>query len=213
MANKEFINELTNDLQPVKPLASPMKRYAIWLIFSLISVGLALLVLRPYRPDFISSLSSLGFLAETLMAFLPALLCGYVAIQLSHPGVKVTRAHYFVAALPFVLFLGFLAYGYFFEPSLAPSMAGKRPHCFTETLVLSWIPICAMVYLIRGGYALNNMALSLTVALSGSTIPMAYMQVACMYDPLHVFRLHVTPTLIVIILMLVFGKKFLKPKY
>lgn len=211
-AKEELIKQLTEELKPVKTLWSPPLRFVLWSGLSVILIVGIMLVIQPFRANFYEQLSSKKFFLETLFSILPFISLGFLCLRLAIPGLRVSRLFFLLALSPFFLFLLSIGYGHFGGPSLPPTMAGKRPYCFYEVLVLSWIPILVMVQLIRRAHAFVNIRLAFMVGLAGSALPMALMQVACMYDPAHILSHHIFGAVIVTSIMSGLGLFLLKKK-
>ena len=81
------------------------------------------------------------------------------------------------------------------SPALEPSMLGKRPMCFVETLIYSVPPLLALWFIQRRLYPLRPVASAMLAGLSSGLIPAVYMQFACMYEPLHILAFHIGPGL------------------
>lgn len=210
MKNKhDFINSLANDLKPVHRLTPASLRLLVWAFLIGISVVGIMLFIQPFRSDFLSQLGANRFTLESLSLFVSAFLCAYLALHASEPGRKkpTTLAWLMIAGL--VTYALSLAYGYLGHPSLAPSMAGKRPSCFYEVLALSWPGIVLLTYLMRQGLFMTNSRLLSYVALAGAIIPAALMQVACMYIPEHILLSHILPVALIYGIILSIGRFFI----
>ena len=208
----QFIDNLSRDVKPVQRLYSPSLRLVLWFTICFIGVLVAMLSLQSFRPGFLSQLGRMRFLFETLLAFLPGLSLGFFALFLAVPGPSLKKSHWALVLFSAALFPLMLIYGHFAEPSLAPSMAGKRPFCVREILVWAWIPIGIIFYLVRRAYAFGSRFHAFLIGFSGASIPAAFMQVACMYDPYHALVHHFFPILIVAGVTTFFGPYLLRRK-
>ena len=51
--NKDFLKNLVDDLKPVSPLWSPEKRFFLWLSIHLLAITTMMLLIKPFRADFV----------------------------------------------------------------------------------------------------------------------------------------------------------------
>lgn len=201
-------------MKPVQKNWSPMSYYWTWLLGSLLLVLMAMLSIQNFRPGFLGQLGQWQFLLETIFGFSPAFLFGLYVVHKSVPGIEVSNKWLVLSGFCFLLFIGFLLYGLWGSfPSLAPSMAGKRPFCFYEILAFSWGPIGLLSYVVKKGYVNYSMKLGMMVGLAGASLPMAFMQVACMYVPEHIITHHLYGAILSSAAAGVVGFLVLKPKY
>ena len=76
-------------------------------------------------------------------------------------------------------------------------MLGKRDHCVVETLLFALPPACLALFLTRRLYPLKPVRSALLFCLVAGMLPALYMQIACMYAPLHIIQMHIVPGLLV----------------
>ncbi|MEO0334988.1 MAG: NrsF family protein [Pseudomonadota bacterium] len=198
MSSKDqFIQSLQAELTAVKPLKSPVVRSALWCLATFgFSLGL-LLMTGPLRPGVFAQLAKPQFLAETILGFLPLWTASYALFRLNIPGIKVSSVDIALSFFPFVLFSLFLVYGMLVEPALAPSMAGKREHCVVEVAYVSVLPLIFLLWQLKQGYSLYTPTQFMLMGIAASSVPMAAMQMICMYDPTHNLKFHFGPALVV----------------
>ena len=82
-------------------------------------------------------------------------------------------------------------------PALEPSMLGKRPHCYLETLLLAVPPLVLALHWLGRMYPLSPRLAVLAAGLACGLLPALYMQIACMYEPSHILKFHILPGLLV----------------
>ena len=193
----ELIAQLTGELKPVKRLWDPNLRFITWLAASVGVVVAIMLFIQSFRADFSSQLLNFRFLIETALAVLPTLTLSWVVLRRSVPGLSAPKWLVPATVAAVVLSLGSLFLGHFGHAATEVSMAGKRPTCLIEVLTLSWIPIAALSFLVLKGYARHSSAMWFCIGLAGASLPMALMQVACMYVPFHNLVFHFLPALVV----------------
>ena len=205
VSHNEFIANLAQDLKPVRPIFSPGKRLFLWSLFSFLFVALSMFWVQQFRPGFWDELSQPSFFLESALAFLPFLTVTFVVLILTVPGQSIRLWQVFLAISPFLLFFGALWIGREGHPSIKPTISGARGDCFAEVLWFSWIPIFFLVYLVRKALAPRRFLIGGLIGLAGASLPMALMQIACMYDPQHAITHHIYPALIVTAIMSAVG--------
>lgn len=211
MSSKEqFIQNLSAQLQPVKRLASPEKRTLFWSSITLVVITAVLSYLGSYREGASSLIGFNQFTFETIASLLSLFVTSYVVFKMNIPGISVSSMEKALAFAPISFFAGFLLYGMYVEPSVAPTMVGKRPHCVFEVLALSVPPLFFLLYQLSKGHSRYSGAQFLMMGLAASSVPMTVMQVACMYDPTHNLKYHLGPGLVVSVLFTVVAVAFVK---
>ena len=92
------------------------------------------------------------------------------------------------------VWMAFYVYG-IVDPALVESMAGKRDHCYLETMLLAALPLLAGLFWAKGCWPTNKVQTGLLFGLASGAIAAMVMQFACMYDPMHALLFHVLPGL------------------
>jgi hypothetical protein len=182
----------------------------LWLSLSWAFVIAITLATGDLRPDVIEQLlHSPRFVVECLLGFGVGVFAFRTAILLALPGRASWRRA--VPAAHAMVALWILAYVYgLVDPALEPSMVGKRPHCFSETLLFSSLPVALGVLLIARRTPIRRGWVGVLIGASAASLPALMMQVACMYDPKHILLLHLVPVLIMGIVGGVLGKIILR---
>ncbi|NQZ00769.1 MAG: DUF1109 family protein [Bdellovibrionales bacterium] len=211
MPTKEhFIQSLQQELTPVTPLRSPRVRAALWSLVTLVfSVGVLLLT-GPIRPGAFQQMLGVQFALETIIGFLPLWTASYVLFRLNIPGIEVSRGDVILAFAPMLMFLVFLIYGLYVAPALEPSMLGKRHHCVFEVLYVSLLPLVFLIWQLSKGYSLYSPTQFMLMGVAASSVPMATMQLVCMYEPSHILKFHFGPAVMVALLTAILGLLWMK---
>jgi len=189
----EIIEQLSSDLEAVRPLAAPWQGAALWGAAAWAIVLALTLATGPLRAGALSALGE--HLRYTFEAFL-GLALGAVAIHsalvLGVPGAA--RPFFRVAAVLALAaaWMGAFVYG-LWHPAFPPSMLGKRAHCMVETYLFSLAPLLLGMIALRRRIALERAWAGALVGAASAAIPAVVMQIACMYDPLHILVYHFTP--------------------
>ncbi|NND67227.1 MAG: DUF1109 family protein [Halioglobus sp.] len=195
--HRETIDALARELAPVTVAPRPEGLATLWLLGSLAwVVGVALLS-GPVRPGALQQLfEHPRFLAEMTLGLAGIGVVVFAVLRSATPGLAV-RGLTWVATAVLGLWLGNILLG-FIAPTLESSMLGKRPHCFSETLLYALPPLVALAYLVRRLYPLRPAASLVGAGLASGLLPAWFMQMACMYDTAHILLHHVLPGILVI---------------
>lgn len=195
-SRQELISKLTEDLSPVKPLGSSWFASSLWLLLSVLLVAAIMLVVQPFRANFVEQLLTIPrFTLEILVGVIAIFLIWAVAMKKAIPGLDsslLTSG----AVIITLLWLSNYLVGLFY-PTMEFSMAGKRPHCFWETLVYSLPTLLIGFWIVSKGYVTSWPATGFTLGLAAAFIPGLLMQLACMYGAAHALLTHISPALMV----------------
>lgn len=192
MKHDELIQSLKADLTEVTaPL--PLGRVAVlWLVLSSVYVLTLGAAIAPFRPGYDSQLlDSPRFMLEMLMGLGAAACFLYTALAASVPGVD-TRWYRRVGWLLLGGWLSQFALGFEF-PTFEPSMLGKRDYCVWEAYLYSVPPLIVLIGMQRRRFVLEPVRAICFGAIASGLIPAMMMQLACMYEPLHILKFHVLP--------------------
>lgn len=108
MRTEDLIDTLAKDALPVRPLASPMRRAAVWLAAA-VAVVIAMLMFQGPRHDLAAKMSQMPFLFEWLGALLTGWAAAVAAFHLSLP--DRSRRWLLLPAIPAVFWIASLGYG------------------------------------------------------------------------------------------------------
>jgi hypothetical protein len=92
------------------------------------------------------------------------------------------------------VWIGFYVYG-IVDPALAESMAGKRDHCYLETMLFATLPLLVGLFWAKKLWPINKIQTGLLFGLASGAIAAMVMQFACMYEPMHALLFHILPGL------------------
>ncbi len=192
---EELIAALVDDLAPVKPVVNINGRALLWFSLSALYVVAVIHAMGPIRPGAFDQLTHNGrFLLENLLGLAAVLTISIAVFRASVPGLG-SRSLMVAGGGLMLLWIAMYPLG-FISPTLEPSMLGKREFCYIETLVYALPPIIAGGVMLRRLYPLNRVSVAWWLCLAAGMLPALYMQLACMYEPSHILRLHILPGLI-----------------
>ncbi|QBY03265.1 DUF1109 domain-containing protein [Thalassotalea sp. HSM 43] len=201
MPNRDkFIADLTDNLEPVKPMLNIDALAMIWCVISVLYVIAIIHLTGPTRPGALSQLvTEPRFLLETLLGLTAIICLSLLAFRDAVPGA-LSSTFMKIGIVLVMVWLAQYAIG-LLSPALQPSDLGKRPMCLYETMMYSLPPIYAAWYLARRYYPLQPVRTAMMLSLSAGLMPALYMQIACMYEPKHILSFHIMPG----VLMALFG--------
>lgn len=192
----ELINELANDLEPVTPVKGIAVRNLSWLAATAAFALLAIHWYGPIRPGAMQQLlEHPRFLLEIVFGSATIIMLSLAAFRTAIPGALSSRVTTIALAM-LALWLAGYVIG-MVSPALEPSMLGKRDHCVVETFLYGLPPALLGMALCARLYPLDPAATAFRIGLAAGLVPALYMQVACMYDPVHAITLHMLPGILV----------------
>jgi hypothetical protein len=195
----ELIASLSRDLKPVSPAPNVNGLAMVWFLLSAGFVVVMTHLVGPIRPGAFSQLvSEPRFLLETLLGVAAIIWTSLVAFRAAIPAA-LNRTFGTIGFVLMVLWLAQYVFG-LIDPALEPSMLGKRDYCYLETMAYSLPLILAALLLVRRLYPLHYLRTAMTLSLAAGMLPALYMQLACMYEPSHILRLHVLPGLAMVLI-------------
>jgi hypothetical protein len=203
-----LIDELVGDLGPVRRPTSPAVGAGLWLAAAWATVTVMTLATGAMRAGAMGQLAaSPRFLLESLLGFVVGAVALHGALALGTPAPHAWRriAPGLVAAS---LWVAALAYG-LHDPALAPSALGARAHCFAETFLYSLPPLALALVMLRGRAALRRGWTAALAGLAAAAVPALMMEFACMYDPVHILTMHLSPVPVVMVVGAALGIRFL----
>jgi len=198
-AHDELIADLSRDLAPVKPAPNINVLALVWFLISAVFVVVVTHLAGPVRPGAFSQLvSEPRFLLETLLGAAAIIWVSIVAFRGAIPAA-LTRTFAITGLILMSLWLAQYVFG-LVSPALEPSVLGERAHCYLETMAYSFPPILIALFLVRRLYPLHFLRTSMTLSLAAGMISALYMQLACMYEPLHILEFHILPGLAMVLI-------------
>lgn len=195
MRNRDkLIADLSRDLAPVRRAPGTDRLAAAWIGLGAVFVVAASYLAGPVRPGAFSQLlAEPRFLLEMALGVLAIFWTGLLAFRSAVPAALTRR----FAATGSVLMAAWLAQYVFglVDPALEPSELGKRGLCSLEVMAYSTPLILVALFLVRRLYPLSFVRTALAAGLAAGMLPAWYMQLACMYEPVHILSFHVLPGL------------------
>lgn len=194
---RTLISNLSRDLAPVKPLPNINKLGIAWFLLSAVYVVVVTHIFGPIRQGALTQLvTEPRFLMETMLGVAAILWTSLLAFRSSVPAA-LSNQFAVTGAVLLVLWLAQYVIG-IFSPALEPSTLGERHHCYLETMFYALPVILAGLYCVRRFYPLRPVRTAMSIGLVSGMLPALYMQLACMYDPIHILAFHILPGLLMV---------------
>lgn len=190
----KLISNLSRDLAPVSPAPNINALALGWLLVSAGWVVAMIHLMGPVRPGaFAQLVSEPRFLFECLLGAVAITWLGMAAFRAAIPAV-LSKSFAAAGLVLLSLWLAQYLIG-LVSPALDPSELGKRSYCYLETMVYSLPAILFALFGIRRLYPLHYLRTAMALSLAAGMLPALYMQLACMYEPLHILGFHLVPGL------------------
>ena len=206
--NDEFIESLTDKLEPVNRLRSPFYRFWPTLLLSLFYAALVVWGLG-LRPDLAFKINDPDFIFELVLSgstFVSALFFCMIC------AVPDLRGQKWVLSIPVTLFaLIFLWLGLraMFEETGHIHISGS--HCIEDGILLGAVPAAILVYMIRRGATTTPWLSVGMIALAAGMLGWSALRLTCPLDHVgHILITHLLPFLIVGTALGLVGGRFLK---
>ena len=155
MDTNRLIQHLAEQSGPVRPLAAPWKRTAIWVALAIPYMALVVIVMSP-RSDLIAKASDVRFVIELLAALATGIAAAAAAFASTIPGFS--RKLLILPAVPGAVWLGSLGQGCVQDwIKYGPVGLSIRPDwfCFPAIVLVGAVPAIAMAFMLRRGAPLT----------------------------------------------------------
>lgn len=192
----QLVDSLVNDLKPVAASRDLLLPVVLWFLASVAYVVVMTELIGPVRPNALEQLQSVPrYTLEIAFGIVALATVAVAAFRSAIPGRLTALFGRIALALAAIWGAGYIVA--VVAPALEPSMLGKRGHCYLETFVYALPPLLVALWWQRRHYCLAPARSALLAGLVAGGLPGLYMQVACMYQPLHGLAFHLGPALVV----------------
>jgi hypothetical protein len=208
--HEKLITALVDDLKPVDKPAGFVMPFQLWLMMAVLFAGGLAWLRGPYRVGALDQLvGSVQFSIETMVGCIAIIVIAYMAFRSAIPSGQSEYKRRVVPIGLLFVWMAFYVYG-IVDPALVESMAGKRDHCYLETMLLAALPLLAGLFWAKGLWPTNKVHTGLLFGLASGAIAAMVMQFACMYDPVHALLFHVLPGLVMGVIGAFLAKMIIK---
>ena len=197
----DLIDNLSEDLQPVKKLACPVLRMLPWVVGTLIYLG-GVLYFMGVRHDLGEQFQNAAFLFEMLLLLSMSLSAAYTAGLLSIPDMQGKK---WMLAVPSTLFAVFMGRMLIEVVLSLPTMMDVRMgwhHCMGDALLMLALPVLAITFIVKRGATTLPYWCSFMSAVAAGGAGWMTMRITCGAEHIaHIFVYHFTPFFIVAVLL------------
>jgi hypothetical protein len=195
--HETLISNLSSDLAPVSPPGNINMLAISWFLLSAVYVVGVIHLFGPVRSGAFSQLATEPrFLLATMLGTMAILWVSLLAFRSAVPA-RLSKQFAAAGMVLMALWLAQYVIG-FVSPALEPSQLGKRTYCYLETLVYSLPVILAGLYFVHRLHSLRPLRTAMSIGLAAGMMPALYMQLACMYEPLHILAYHILPGMVMV---------------
>jgi hypothetical protein len=211
-SREALIAQLAAHATPIEHPGRTTWKAMLWLMLATAMTLAALMIHAPLASPRLPALIAVPrFFIETLLGIAAILALSTTAFRLSIPAATSLSR---LLTLPLMLLLAWVGMYVFglIDPALAPSMAGKRVHCWLEALLAGVPGLVLGCIAVRRLWPLRGAWTGAFLGLASGALPALAMQLVCMYEPAHILKLHLAPGLALGVVGAVVGRFVLKPR-
>ena len=208
--HQHLIEELAEDLRPQPRPGQIGRALLAWWVGSWLFVISATLADQPLRGGvFDQLLASPRFLVESLLGLAAGAVAMGAALRLGIPAPGAPLARSAAAWVLTALWVAGYVYG-LSNPSLEPSMLGKREGCYLQVLAFAALPMLVGLVAVRRLACFDGWAAGALIGAAAGAIPGLLMQAACMYVPEHILSHHIAPVAALAVVGAAIGSRVLR---
>ena len=204
MKTEDLIVQLASSATPVRPLASPARRFVSWTMAATIIAAIGMAIIGP-RADIRAALQSPTFVILAGVTFLTAVLSAIAAFVLSVPGAERSPAQHWLPIGAGAMWAGLLV-GALLEGGAPMSRLAAFPFhaaCAIEIGGLALLPGLLIFFMVRRAAPLRLAWSALLGGLASVAFAATATQIICpIDDPAHHLVAHFGPA---VLLVAIFG--------
>lgn len=205
---ENLIASLSEELEPVKCMAHPLKRAAYWLVLASLYASLVVIFLG-LRGDFMMKLSEPIYLFEMALALTMSLSGALSSHWLCVPDM---RGQSWMPIVPITLFTVLASWlALHVSLNLDGESQMHYSHCMTDGLIFGLIPASAIVFLSMKGKTTRPILMIVMNILAVGGVGYVGLRLTCGCDDIwHIFIHHISPFIVVSAIIAVIGQKLYK---
>jgi hypothetical protein len=206
---EDLIVQLASSATPVRPLASPARRFVSWTIAATLVALIGMAIIGP-RADLRTAIQSPTFLVIAIVTFLTALLSGVAAFVLSVPGAEKSAAQHWLPIGAGVAWAGLLIGALLGGGAPMSRLAAFPFHeaCPCEICGLAILPGILLFFMVRRAAPLRLGWSAVLAALASVAFAATATQFICpIDDPAHHLVAHFGPAVLMVALGGVFASR------
>lgn len=209
MDTNQLIAQLSSDAPIIKPMASPWRRAAKWLLGLAVYSALLFGLIEP-RPDIAQKLDSLSFLLELALLLGITITSIISAAILSFPDQYQRPA---MAKLPgscFLLFIALMLYQWLSAPTIT-SLGMAECMCTLFITIYAFVPAAWLFFMMRDATSTQPALAGSVVVLSAFSLGALMLRISEPNDSImHFIVFHYLPMLAAACVGVVLGRKLLR---
>lgn len=206
----QTIDNLVNDVKPIKIVASPMSAFSLWFVATLLSSALYL-TLVPHRSDIQTQMQSPLFWSESALLLAMIVTMGFSAIWLAYPDLRQKKWVLFMPLPCIATYVGLIVWRSLQNdmPSAAQESVGNGIDCVRCIVVNSIVPGLRMFFYLRRCATTHPILAGGIGLLTSACVGVLILKFVEPNDSvLHLLAWRVTPTLLLGMVGAVIGKKY-----
>ena len=201
----KFLDELVDDLTPVKPLPKIWKRVTLFVSAQILFLIVAFYFYSDVHYQVGLLKSSALYALQLILFFGFVITMSTLTLLRSIPG-RIKDAVLWIGGVIFILLLASLMLG-----SWVNFVSMKRAHCDVEIVIFSIPALFTMLYMVKKGFFIRDFITYFTIALSSTAIPSFIMHFVCNPSAEHSLMFHILPAVVTSFVFSFLVKKFSTP--
>ncbi len=193
--NQDLIDQLLDDLTPVRRVFSPFKRALLWFV---IGASINILLILNFAPNLLSSeglFEHTRVWLEIFSGFVFIFSLSFFIFKKVIPGEEVSRAQFSGLLISALAFLGIYSSSFFLEQNHLISSLWAFPACEKHILIWGLAPLPALFYIYSKGLFMDKKKVFFLTGLMTCIFPALLMQLACDPSLWHSLAFHYAPVL------------------
>ncbi len=211
MKNEKFLDQLINDLQPVKTFAPPIQTALYWFVIAVLIIATLDFFMMPLRADLAQKLSEFSFILQWIFLLLISVLAAMAVSWIGRPGRPGQKLLINASFLLMGVFSSiFAARGLQMGAHLGCEFGGVR--CMAAIIMLSILPAAFFFWQSRRAASVYPGLSGSLIGLASGTIGATALALSCDDDkPFHLLEWHlVFPLLLLCVMGFLAGRKVLR---
>ena len=191
----DLINNLTDELEPVKLLKSPIQRTIPWVAFAVLYTVFAIAVLG-IRGDFSNKIHDAHYIFELSLVLLMSISAAACSIWMCIPDMRGQNWLLSTSLTLFAVVVAWITSQAFMDIDHMPHM--QWSHCFEEAAVFGLLPAVTIVFLSMKGKTTHPNLMVLMNAIAVGGLGYIGLRITCASDDIaHICMFHILPYILI----------------
>lgn len=203
-----LIEDLTKELEPVKPQAHPMLRVLPWFVIAPLYVFVIVQIIGP-RPDLSMMLADLNFLMEVVLMAGLAVSGGIASYFLSIPDM---RGQKWLLGVPFTILGIFMLWCFLRGAVEGPAIPQLHwDPCIHEGIFMALVPMAVLMFMLRKGATTKPVFMTSMNIMAVGALASIGLRMTCIIDTVgHIVMYKVMPFALIGLMIGVFARRIFK---